>query len=89
MSLLCTPFLSGPHSPLNGDQISEEPVEAVGWRVLGRTSVQAAVSQYNFLSVLCVDAAACPYLYLWCWALLSSLTSMDGSSARSKVVEGG
>lgn len=84
---LRTPFLSGPSSPLNGEQISVDPVEAVGWRVLWRTSVQVEVSQYNFLTALHMDAAACPYLYLQRWDTAQLPAVLDGSSARSKVVE--
>lgn len=62
VSLLCTPFLRGPCSLSSEEQISEELAEAVGWRVLQKTSVQVAVSQYNFLTALHMDALACPYL---------------------------
>lgn len=60
--LLGTPFQRGSCSLLSEQQISEELVEAVGWRALQKTSGQVAVSQYNFLTVLHMDAPVCPYL---------------------------
>lgn len=60
--LLGTPFQRGSCLLLSEQQISEELVEGVGWRALQKTSGQVAVSQYNFLTVLHMDAPACPYL---------------------------